>query len=96
MAAMGENGVRRLAVMVMTLILLAAAVAQADTDCSRKCVRQCRDSLFPTICRQGCLKKCKHSFSAVHLVAHNQSAPTLALVYDLTLSHYIYPHVCVN
>ncbi|KAL6334882.1 hypothetical protein AAG906_023687 [Vitis piasezkii] len=66
MAAMGENGARRLAVMVMTLVLLAAAVAQADTDCSRKCVRQCRDSLFPTICRQGCLKKCKHSFSDPH------------------------------
>ena len=37
MAAMGENGARRLAVTVMTLVLLAAAVAQADTDCSRKC-----------------------------------------------------------
>ncbi|KAL6334943.1 hypothetical protein AAG906_023748 [Vitis piasezkii] len=63
MTAMSETGARKLAVMVITLILLAAAVAQADTDCSSKCARQCSYSLFPTTCLQGCFKKCKHSFS---------------------------------
>ncbi|RVW88011.1 hypothetical protein CK203_033944 [Vitis vinifera] len=66
MAAMGENGARRLAVMVITLILLAAAVARADTDCGAICARQCRDSLFRKVCLQNCLKKCKPSFSDAH------------------------------
>ena len=100
---MSETGARKLAVMVITLILLAAGVSQADTDCSSKCARQCSYSLFPTTCLQGCFKKCKHSFSVALFgigctfgCTNSKCAHLGSGIWSLSLSLYIIMCVWIN